>query len=138
MNVRLIFAIISTVLEEAALVAVALWGLPQIGIEIPLPGLILLMVVWGGLAVFTYQMGSRALKKKPVIGLPDMVGSRGKVVRQLAPDGIVRIKSELWEAKSAHGNIDAGEEVIVVGHEGLRVVVSKTGVGGEKEPSETS
>jgi len=128
MKVRLVFAVISTLLEEAALVVVVLWGLPQLGIEIPIPGLIVLMVVWGGFAVFTYRMGSRALKRKPVIGLPIMVGSRGKVVRQLAPDGIVRIKSELWEAKSTHGDIDAGEEIIVVGHDGLKVTVSRPGV----------
>lgn len=138
MSMRLVLAIVSTLMEEAALVALALWGLPQIGIEVPLPGLILLMVAWSGFAVFTYRMGSHALKRKPVIGLPDMVSTRGRVVRQLAPDGIVRIKGELWEAKSAHGNVDPGEDVIVVGHEGLRVVVSKTGVGVKKEPSETS
>lgn len=134
MSVRLVLAIVSTLMEEAALVAVALWALPQIDIEIPLPGLILLMVVWGGFAVFTYRMGSRALRRKPLIGLPGMVGSRGKVVRQLAPDGIVLIKGELWEAKSTYGNINTGEKVTVVGHDGLRVVVRETGVGGEKEP----
>ncbi len=134
MSWRLVLAIVSTLMEEAALVALALWALPQIDIEIPLPGLILLMVVWGGFAVFTYRMGSRALRKEPLIGLPGMVGSRGKVVRQLAPDGIVLIKGELWEAKSAYGNIDTGEKVTVVGHDGLRVVVRETGVGGEKEP----
>ena len=125
MNVRLIFAIISTVLEEAALVAVALWGLPQIGIEIPLPGLIVLMVVWGGFAVFTYRMGSQALRKKPMVDLPVAVGTKGKAVRQLVPDGMVRIKGELWEAKSAHGNIKVGEEVVVIGHDGLELIVKR-------------
>lgn len=138
MSVRLVFAIISTLLEEAALVAVALWGLPQIGIEIPLPGLIALMVLWSGFSVFIYRMGSRALRMKPVIGLPGMVGSRGKAVRTLAPDGIVRIRDELWGAESAHGSIDAGEEVIVVGHEGLKVVVDRTGADDREHPSDTS
>lgn len=125
MSVRLIWAIISTLLEETALAVVVLWGLPQLGIEIPLAGLIALMVAWTAFAVITYQMGSRALRKKPVVGLSNMVGSRGEVVSRLDPEGLVRIKGELWKAKSAGRRIDAGEEVTVVRREGLKLIVRK-------------
>ena len=126
---RLILAIISTMLEEAALVVIVLWGLPQLGIHIPLAGLIALMVAWGAFSVFTYRIGSRALGRKPVTGLPAMIGSRGKVVSPLAPKGVVKIKSELWEAKSAGRRINAGEEVTVVEQDGLRLVVRKSSPG---------
>jgi len=122
---RLIIAIFSTLVEEAALVVIVLWGLPQIGIRIPLPGLIALMVAWGAFAVFIYRMGSRALRKKPVAGLLTMVGSRGKAASPLAPDGFVRIKGELWEAKSLSGKISTREEVMVVGQDGLKLIVRK-------------
>ncbi len=125
MTTRLIIAIITTTLEEAAIAAIVLWGLPQLGIEIPLPALIAVMVAWAAFAVFTYRMGSRALRKKPVVGLPDMVGSKGKVVNRLDPQGMVRIKGELWKAKSAGERIDAGEEITVVGQEGLKLIVRK-------------
>ena len=125
MSARLLIAIFSTLLEEAALVVIALWGLPQLGIEIPLGGLITVMVVWAVAAVFIYQMGSRALKKKPIVGLPAMIGSRGKAVSPLAPGGFIRVKGELWEAKSASGRIDIGEEVTVVEQDALRLVVRK-------------
>jgi len=125
MSVRLIWAIISTLLEETALAVVVLWGLPQLGIEIPLAGLIALMVAWAAFAVFTYRKGSRALKKKPVVGLSDMVGSKGEVVSRLDPEGLVRIKGELWKAESAAGRVDAGEEVTVVGQERLKLIVRK-------------
>ncbi len=125
MTTRLIIAIITTTLEEAAIAAIVLWGLPRLGIEIPLAGLIALMVAWAAFAVFTYRMGSRALRKKPVVGLPDMVGSKGKVVNRLDPQGMVRIKGELWKAKSAGERIDAGEEITVVGQEGLKLIVRK-------------
>ena len=125
MLARLIWAIFSTLLEEAALVAVVLWGLPQLDIHIPLPGLIVMMVAWGAISVIIYRMGSHALKRKPVTGLPTMVGSRGKVVSPLAPKGVVRIKNELWEATSAGRKIKAGEEVTVMGQDGLRLVVRK-------------
>jgi membrane-bound ClpP family serine protease len=122
MTARLILAIVSIMLEEAAIVVIVLWGLPQLDIHIPLAGLIAVMVAWGAFAVITYRMGSRALKKKPVVGLPTMIGSRGKVVSPLAPEGFIRIKGELWEATSAGGNIDTGEEVTVVGQDGLKLV----------------
>jgi len=125
MTTRLVLAIISTLLEEAAVVAIVLWGLPQLEIYIPLAGLIALMVVWGVFSVFIYRMGSRALRRKPVVDLLPMVGSRGKVVSQLALDGQVRIKGELWQATLAGERIDAGEEVIVVDQEGLKLIVRK-------------
>lgn len=124
---RLIMAIFSTLLEETAIVVIVLWGLPQLGIFIPLAGLVAIMVAWGTISVITYQAGSRALGRKPVIGLPEMTGSRGRAVNPLSPNGVVRIKSELWEASSADKEIKAGEEVIVVGQEDLKLVVRKAG-----------
>jgi membrane-bound serine protease (ClpP class) len=52
-----------------------------------------------------------------------MVGSQGKVVSPLDPQGVVRIKGELWKATSAAGRIDTGEEVTVVRQEGLKLIV---------------
>ena len=132
MSVRLILAIFSTLLEEAALLVIVLWGLPQLGIHIPLAGLIAVMVAWGAFSIFTYRMGSRALRRKPVIGLPTMVGSKGKVVSPLARDGLVRIQGELWEAKSAGRRIHTGEKVTVVGQDGLKLIVRKGGTGNLK------
>ena len=123
---RLILAILSNLIEEAALVAIVLWGLPQVGIQIPLAGLIALMVVWGIISVAIYRIGSRALVRKPLVSLPNMVSSEGKVVSPLDPDGLVRIKGELWVAKSVGGRINTGETVIVIGQEGLKLSVHKS------------
>ena len=120
-------AIFSTLLEEAALAVIVLWGLPQIDIYIPLPGLIIMMVAWVVLSVVLYRVGSRALRRKPLIGLSNMVDSRGKVVSPLAPDGVIKIKSELWDAKSAGRKIKTGEVVTVVEQDGLKLTVCKIG-----------
>ena len=125
MNARLIVAIISTMLEEAALAVIVLFGLPELGVEIPLAGLISLMVVWLAVSVIIYRIGSRALRRKPLEKLPDMVGSRGRVVSPLAPEGLVRIEGELWMAKSASGKINLGNKVAVVEQDGLRLVVRR-------------
>ncbi len=125
MNARLIVAIISTMLEEAALAVIVLFGLPELGVEIPLAGLIALMVVWLAVSVIIYRIGSRALRQKPLEKLPDMVGSQGKVVSPLAPEGLVRIEGELWMAKSASGKMNLGNKVAVVEQDGLRLVVRR-------------
>ena len=126
MSGRLVLAIVSTLIEEAAIVAIVRWGLPQIDVHIPLWGLIVLMVAWLVYSVTTYRMGSRALRRKPVAGLADMVGSKATVVSPLAPEGLVRIKGELWVAKSVGHKIEAGEEVIVVGQDGLKLAVRRS------------
>ncbi len=127
MTTRLIIAIITTALEEAAIAVVGLWLLPKIDVHLPLAVLIIIMLAWVGFAVFSYRLGSRALKRKPEGGLSDMLGTRGEVVRRLDPEGMVRIKGELWKAKSAGRKIEAGAEVTVVGQKGLKLIVEREG-----------
>jgi len=129
MTGRLILAIVSTVLEEVALVIIVLWGLPQIGVQIPLWGLIALMAAWSAISIFIYRAGSRALRRKPVLGLPAMIGSKGKAISPLAPSGFIRIRGELWDAISSDDRIDTGEEVTIVGQDGLKLVVHKSSKG---------
>ena len=125
MSGRLIIAIVSTALEEAALAVGVLWGLPKLGVHIPLWILIIAMVAWLIYTVITYRMGTRALKKEPVAGLLDMLGSEGKVVTPLALEGSVKIRGELWMAKSVSGRINTDEKIIVVGQDGLKLIVRK-------------
>jgi len=123
MTARLILAIVSLILEEAAIAVIVLMGLPRLGINLPLPGLIVVMVLWLVYGVVIYRIGSRALRREPLVSLPDMLGGRGKVVSQLAPEGLVRIKGELWVAKSVEKKIDVGQKIIVVEQDGLKLVV---------------
>ena len=125
MKSRLIMATLTNVLWEVALMAIVLWGLPKLGINIPLGGLIAMMAGLAAFGVISYRIGSRALMKKPVVGLSGMVGSKGKVVTPLAPEGTVRISSELWDAKSTGRKIGTGKEIVVVDEEGLKLIVRK-------------
>ena len=63
-----------------------------------------------------------------MIGLQTMVGTKGKVASPLTPEGLVRIKGELWRAVSAEGNVNTGEQVEVVEEDGLKLIVRKIGV----------
>jgi membrane-bound ClpP family serine protease len=125
MTTRLIIAIVTTLAEEAALAAIVLWGLPRVGVNLHVGVLIALMVALAAYAVTTYRMGSRALKRKPVVGLPAMVGARGRAVSDLAPEGTVRIKGELWESRAEGRRISAGTNVTVIGQDGLKLIVRR-------------
>jgi len=123
---RLILAVVSTAAEEAAIVVIWRWGLPEIGVYLSRSVLIGVMVAWAVISVAIFLFTTRVLKKQTVVGLPTMVGSRGRVTNPLSPQGMVRIKGELWTATSAEGSIGRGDEVEVVGEDGLKLVVRKS------------
>jgi len=114
-------AITTSLLEEAALVAVVLWLLPKVAINIPLWGLILMMIALGVYNYITYRVGKKSLDKKPIIS-PD-IGSRGRTTTTVSPKGYVRVNGELWQA-SSNSTIDSGEEIAVVGIEGMTLLIS--------------
>jgi Membrane-bound serine protease (ClpP class) len=118
-----VYTITTTIAEEAALVAVVRWLLPRFGINIPLWGLILLMTALGAYSYMTYRLGKKALNKKPMMPSPE-VGCRGRVTTPLTPKGYIKVNGELWEASSTGSTIHEGEEVIIVGREGLTFIVS--------------
>lgn len=122
-TLRFIMAVVSIMLQEAAIAILVLYGLPEFGVRLPVGGLIGLMAAWLLVSSFLYQIGSRALSQRPYITLPNMVGGKGKVVSPLIPDGLVSIKGELWIARSASKKLDVGAEVIAVEQDGLKLVV---------------
>ena len=125
MNARLIMAIFTNLLYEAIIVALLIWGLPGLGIHIPLYGITLICVAFLIYAVVLFIIGDRTLRKKPLPGFTTMVGLQGQVVSQLAPEGVVRIEGELWNARAENGTIEGGAEVIVVRQYRLKLVVHR-------------
>ena len=118
-------AMVSTAATEAALYAIWRWVLPEFDIVIPLRVLIAVMAAWGIFAVFNFWFVTRIMKRQALIGLPTMIGSKGRVARPLAPEGQIIVKGEIWSAESIDGNIDSGEAVTVVGQDGLKLIVRK-------------
>ena len=116
-----VLSITTALLEQAALVTVVLWLLPRAAVNIPLWGLILMMIALGVYNYTTYRLGKKALVKKPIIS-PD-IGSRGRTTTTISPKGYVRVNGELWQASSS-SIIDAGEEIAVVGIEGMTLLIS--------------
>ena len=124
---RLIVAIVSTIVEEFAFYAIWRWLLPEFDIYLPVWVLVAVMVFWAVFAVVSFIFVTRVLRQRALVGLPTMVGMRGKVRSPISPEGQVMIKGELWTAKSIDGDMEAGEAVTVVGQDGLQLIVRRAG-----------
>jgi len=124
---RLALAIISMAFEQVAIWLIWRWVLPEFGVKLPVSVLIGVMAGWAVLGTWLFIITSRALKKQAPAGLPSMIGTVGKVTTRLAPEGMVKIKGELWGARSAEGDINTGEAIVVVGEERMKLLVRKVG-----------
>lgn len=122
-----IYKVVSGVLEEVALVAVFLWLLPRMAVDVPIWVLPPAMVALAAYNVFTYRKTVQALRTKPIPGLPDMTGSLGEAVDRLAPAGQVKIRGELWQAEAESGEMSGGRKVVVVRQNGLKLIVREAG-----------
>ena len=123
MNARLIIAILTSLLDDVIIVAIIIWGLPELGVHVPLVAIILVLVVLTTYSVLTFRFGSRVLRAKPLAGLTSMLEMKGLAIGRLNPKGTVKLQGEIWAARAESGEIDSGERIEVVGQEGLKLVV---------------
>lgn len=76
---------------------------------------------------FLFILGAAVRGRRyPVVsGTEALIGASGVAVSDLNPDGTVRVKGEVWTATAVGDTIQKGNEVKVVGIEGLRLKVVK-------------
>lgn len=81
----------------------------------------------GGFVVFAFYKIVQSRKLKPVTGYEGLIGQKGVVVKDIlkGETGVVKIKGELWKAKSDQ-EIRKGEEIVVKGVEGLILKVERS------------
>jgi len=117
-------AILGWMLEEAVLVAVVLWVLPQFNINIPLWGLAILMAALAVYSYIMYRIGRPTFFIRPRLAAEAIIGNEGKVTRRLAPEGYVKVQGVLWKATCDEAELEIGDEIVVVGIERLKLIVS--------------
>jgi membrane-bound serine protease (ClpP class) len=128
---RLVLAVVSMALEQGAIYVIWRWLLPELNIYFHVSVLIVIMAAWAVIGTMLFIFTTVTLKKQATIGLPSMIGTKGKVASRLAPEGMVNIKGELWTAQSSEGTIGEGEDVIILSQDGLKLIVRKA----EKRPT---
>lgn len=119
--------ILAILADEIAIAAFVIWGLPALGVELPVGALIGIMAGLVVRGIFECRLGTRALHRKPTGGFEDMVGSRGKVLEPLTPQGLIKVGNETWQAEAIDQTTETNgqirREVIVVGRKGLKLLV---------------
>jgi membrane-bound ClpP family serine protease len=118
-NVKLLFAIVASLADEAIILAIILLVLWQLGIAMPIWFIVTLSLIFSAITFIVY----RALRKNPQLGFENMIGQSGSVVEPIARKGTVRIDGELWFAMANGEKIEAGDEIIVVEQTGLKLTV---------------
>jgi membrane-bound serine protease (ClpP class) len=104
--------------------------IPTIGVSLwVLVPTVLLLVGGSGWAVFTIVQSRRGT---PEQALGDLVGRVAEVASDLAPRGTVHLESQLWTAVVEGGeHIEAGEQVVVLGVDGIILTVGRYDEGPE-------
>ena len=120
--------ILVVLLDEIILAAIILFVLWRLGIHLPLWVVIALVVALGVIFLILYKLIAPVLKREPVTGGEGMIGIEGEVVTPLTPEGVIKVRGELWKAYSTDASISADEEVIVVELEGLKLLVKRKDV----------
>jgi len=122
-NIKDWLKVLVLLLDEAAIVVVALLVIRFLKIEIPLPVTIVVVLVLGTLVFIVHKAVIPTFHKKQVTGSEGMIGLEGAVIEPLTPGGIIRVGDEYWKARSAGEDIAVGAEVEILGVKGLTLTV---------------
>ena len=108
----------------ALLLVLALSGITYYGITPQEQvALAIALIAVAAVAAWLLYYGLKARNLRIQTGKEALIGSNGKATTDLNPNGTVRVKGEFWEATSKNGWIRMGENVKVVGMEGMFLTV---------------
>jgi membrane protein implicated in regulation of membrane protease activity len=117
--------VIFSLLDEAVVLVLVVLGLWYFHVKISWPlGLVvgLLMVAF---VFIVHKAIIPSLLRRKLTGREGMIGLSGRVTEPLSPGGTVTIKGEYWKARCNGDCIAVGEDVEVVGIDGLTLEVKK-------------
>jgi membrane-bound ClpP family serine protease len=117
--------VLASLLDDAAVALFILLVLWLLKIPISLPIIILVVLFFVAFAFAIHKLVIPALHKKVSTGTEGMIGLEGKAVEPLTPNGLISIKGEYWEATSTGEDIAVGENVEIVGLDGLTLRVKR-------------
>jgi len=120
-----LFTVFVLLLDEIILVAIILFVLGKLGVNLRLGAIFGLVVILEVCSYTLYRFITPVLTESKLTACEGMVGLKGKVVAALTPDGYIKVSGELWKASSNDTNISIGEEVVVWGMEGLKLLVRR-------------
>lgn len=117
--------ILILLLDEAIVLILAILALRYFNISIPLPITITIMVILGIVIFIIHRAVISSFHRQPASGSEAMIGTQGQVIQPLTPIGAIIIRGERWKARSIDDNVENGENVEIVGRDGLVLQVRR-------------
>ena len=106
------------------LIAFALAGITYYGItsQLELAAALVALVI-AAIAVVLLYYALKAQTAPIETGKEALIGSEGKAVTALNPNGTIRVKGEFWQATARGSTIEKDSSVKVIGMEGMFLIV---------------
>ena len=117
--------VLASFIDDAAILALIFLGLWYFHVKITWTIILVVGLFMVGFFFIMHKAVIPSLRRRKVTGAEGMVGLTGTVTESCRPKGRVKIKDEYWQAKSVEGDIDAGEEIVVVGIDRLVLEVKR-------------
>jgi membrane-bound serine protease (ClpP class) len=114
-----------SLLDDAVVLALVFLGLWLFHVKITWT---IILIIGLAMIFFVFLMHKAvipSLRRKKVTGAEGMIGMAGRVTESCRPKGTIKVKDEYWRARSVEGNIGAGEDVEIVGINGLSLEVRR-------------
>lgn len=102
-----------------------LFNTPEFDYQVPLSAIIATAVSLGAIFFFIIGKAVSSLRLKPASGMDSLVGGFGTTKTELNPKGIIFADGTRWQATTEGPSVAEGEEVEIVGVQGLRLRVRK-------------
>ena len=117
--------VLVSLIDDVIILAVIFGALWYFEVNLPLWVMIIIGLVLGAFIFVRTWAVLPSMRRKKVTGAEGMIGLVGEVVELKAPDLVVKVSGEYWQAKCCDGDIENGEEVEIVGIERLKLEVRR-------------
>jgi membrane-bound serine protease (ClpP class) len=124
-SIRQWLIVLVALLDDIAILALAVVVLYLLDFTLPLPVLIVIGLVFAVGVFFLHRAIVQSLQRRLVTGAEGMLGAAGVAAEPLNPSGMVIINGEYWKAFSPRVKIEKGRNIEVVGINGLTLEVKE-------------
>ena len=117
--------VLVSLVDEAILLVLIFLGMKFFNIAITWPLILVVVLVVVVYFFIIHKAVVPAIRRHKAAGADGMIGLAGEVTQTLQSQGVIKINGEYWHAISLDGNISTGEDVEVVGINGLVLEVKR-------------
>jgi membrane-bound ClpP family serine protease len=117
--------ILVSLIDDIIILAVVIGVLWYFKVKLPIWAMIFIGLALGAFIFVRTWAVLPSLRRKKVTGAEGMIGMTGEVVTSLKPNGVVKVGSEYWQAKSLDGDVETGEDVEIQRVDRLKLEVKR-------------